>query len=225
MPANAPQDLTAALSGPATTSPSGRRQEQSAARRRRILEAAQESLGELGYARATVSEIARRAGVSNGLLYQFFRNKEDLFGQVLGEVVRDWVREMVPREGESAPEALEGMFRRSVAFCRSHPLLPALLRDDPALQLARLKHTGSDRVQAHRDLVARLLRSGIDSGEFRGDLDVPSTADVICQLQSDYSGRAWRGDASFPDDPRVIETAIGLIRAAVDATHRGPEDR
>lgn len=195
----------------------GRRQEQSEQRRRRVLEAARECLGELGYAGATVTEIARRAGVSNGLLYQFFRNKEQLFVRVLEDVVRAWVREMVPREGDSPSQALEGMFRRSVAFCRAHPLLPALLRGDPELQLSRVQMAAGERVQAHRDLVARLLLRGIEAGDFRPDLDVEATADVICQLQSDYSGRAYRGDDRFPDDPRVIDAAVALIHAAVES--------
>jgi len=193
----------------------GRRQEQSERRRARILAAAQECLGELGFARSTVTEIARRAGVSNGLLYQFFRNKEALVAQVLKEVVREWVREMLPREGESASEALEGMFRRSVDFCRTHPLLPALLREDPELQLSRTHEAGRNRVEPHRELVAQLLTRGIAEGDFRADLDVPATADILCQLQSDYSGRAYRNEDQFPDDPRIIDAAVALIHAAV----------
>ena len=78
------------------------------------------------------AHIAEEAGVSNGLLYQFFESKGHLLQVVLEEVIRDWVRAMVPREepGErTASQALEGMFRRSVAFCRSNPLLPALLEE------------------------------------------------------------------------------------------------
>ncbi len=216
--------LSGEISIPSQRAAIGRRQEQSEGRRRRVLDAAQECLGELGYARATVTEIARRAGVSNGLLYQFFRNKEHLFARVLEEVVRDWVREMLPRDEESASEALEFMFRRSVDFCRTHPLLPALLRQDPELQLSRIQVAAGDRVQPHRDLVARLLDRGIEAGEFRPDLDVPATADILCQLQSDYSGRAYRNDDRFPDDPRIIDAAVQLIRAAVGAETRRPSD-
>lgn len=193
----------------------GRRREQSEQRRDRVLVAAQECLGELGFARATVTEIARRAGVSNGLLYQFFKNKEALLEQVLKEVVREWVRAMVPREEETATQALEGMFRRSVDFCRTHPLLPALLREDPELQLSRTRAAGRNRVEPHRELVASLLDRGIAGGEFRADLDVAATADILCQLQSDYSGRAYRNDDQFPDDPRIIDAAVVFMHAAV----------
>lgn len=195
--------------------PAGRR-EASEERRQRVLEAARRCFGERGFAGATVSEIARRAGVSNGLLYTFFRNKEHLFAVVLEEILGDWVRAMVPRGGqESAADALEGMLRRSVGFCRSHPLLPALLRGDRALQLSRIQIAGRDRVQPHRDLVASILRRGIASGEFRADLDVAAVADLICQLQADYSSRAYRGDPAFPDSPEIIDAAVRFIRDAV----------
>jgi TetR/AcrR family fatty acid metabolism transcriptional regulator len=188
-------------------------------RRRRVLDAARACFGEAGFAGATIGTIAERAGVSNGLLYQFFRSKEHLFEVVLREIIGDWVRAMVPREAaeESPSQALEGMFRRSVEFCRRHPLLPALLRGDAELQLSRIRAAGRDRVQPHRDLVASLLRRGIEAGEFKRDLDVPSVADVICQLQGDYSGRAYRRDPEFPDSPAIVEAATRFLLDAVRA--------
>lgn len=186
-------------------------------RRQRILAAARACFGEAGFAGATVGAIAGRAGVSNGLLYQFFRSKEHLFEVVLREIIADWVRAMVPRDAvhETPSEALEGMFRRSVEFCRAHPLLPALLRGDEGLQLTRIREAGRDRVQPHRDLVASLLRRGIEAGEFKPDLDVGSAADVICQLQADYSARAYRRDPRYPDSPAIIDAAVRLILDAV----------
>jgi AcrR family transcriptional regulator len=188
-------------------------------RRRRVLAAARACFGEAGFAGATVGAIARRAGVSNGLLYQFFRSKEHLFEVVLGEALHDWVRAMVSRDAahESAGEALEGMFRRSVEFCRRHPLLPALLRGDQELQLSRIRAAGRDRVQPHRDLVASLLRRGIEAGEFKPDLAVAAVADLICQLQADYSARAYRRDPDYPDSPALIDAATRFIRDAVRA--------
>ncbi len=196
-----------------------RRQDQSQLRRARILDAARACFGRDGYAGATVACIAREAGVSNGLLYQFFRNKEQLFGVVLKQVVRDWVRAMVPRSdsAETPAQALEGMFRRSVDFCRSTPLLPALLSQDPALQLQRIQMASAERIEPHRKLVASILQAGVASGEFRSDLDVRSAADLICQLQSDYSRRAYADDPRFPLTPAIIEAAVRFIHDAVRA--------
>lgn len=192
------------------------RRARSGAKRARILEAARACFGEMGFAGATVEAIALRAGVSNGLLYQFFRSKDHLFEVVLQEVIADWVHALAPdRDDEPASKTLADMFRRSAEFCRNHPLLPALIREDTALQLSRIQHAARDRVQPHRDAVACLLRRGVASAEFKADLDIASVADVICQLQSDYSGRAYRRDPDYPDSPELIEAAIRLVLDAV----------
>jgi TetR/AcrR family fatty acid metabolism transcriptional regulator len=55
-----------------------RSQGESAGKRERILRAAIEAFSEKGYAEATISEIAGRADVANGTIYDYFENKEDL---------------------------------------------------------------------------------------------------------------------------------------------------
>jgi AcrR family transcriptional regulator len=198
----------------------GRRQQQSEARRQRILEAARQCFGELGFAGATIEAIASAAGVSAGLLYQFVRNKEALFEAVVEELMRDWVRALVPR-GEAArgtaAQRLDAMLRGSVEFCRTNPLLPALLVRDRALQLERFKNLSTDRLYAYRDLVAGILREGVAAGEFRADLDVASAADIVCQLQAEYSSRAYRQDPMFPSTPALIEALVRFIRDALRA--------
>jgi AcrR family transcriptional regulator len=186
-------------------------------RRQRILEAARDCFGEAGFAGATVTAVARRAGVSNGLLYQFFRNKEHMLAVVLEDVVRDWVRAMLPRDDQSAAEALEHMLRGSIDFCRSNPLLPALVNNEDTLQLHRFAAVTSNRVQPHRDLVASILRRGGESGEFRADLDVDSSADLICQLHGHYAGRAYQRDPLFPLTPELVDAAVRFIFEAVAA--------
>jgi len=198
------------------SAPSASRRAASEEKRRRILEGARVCFGRDGYAGATVARIAAEAGVSNGLLYQFFRNKDHLFAVVLEEVMRDWVRAMVPRDAESsATEKLDGMLRRSVEFCRTTPLLPALLSRDRALQLQRIAGAIPSRVDAHRELVASILDEGIARGELQPDLDVHGTADAICVLQAEYSGRAYTDDPRFPDDPAIIDAVARMIQDAV----------
>ena len=47
-------------------------------RRERILDAATEEIAAVGYQRATVRAIARRAGVADGTIYNYFSDKSDL---------------------------------------------------------------------------------------------------------------------------------------------------
>jgi len=48
-------------------------------REQQILQAATEVFGRSNFENGSVSEIARRAGVAEGTIYQYFRNKQDLF--------------------------------------------------------------------------------------------------------------------------------------------------
>jgi AcrR family transcriptional regulator len=59
---------------------------QHAEKRRRILQAAFEVFGELGYRRTTIAAIATRVGVTPGSLYNYFQDKDDLFLASLSSV-------------------------------------------------------------------------------------------------------------------------------------------
>jgi TetR/AcrR family transcriptional repressor of mexJK operon len=56
------------------------------AKRRAILDVARETFFERGYAATSMSEIAARLGGSKGTLYNHFRSKEELFGELMREV-------------------------------------------------------------------------------------------------------------------------------------------
>ncbi len=54
-----------------------------AARRTQIIECAIETLATLGYAQASLAHIAKRAGISKGVIVYYFSSKEELFEQVI----------------------------------------------------------------------------------------------------------------------------------------------
>jgi AcrR family transcriptional regulator len=71
-------------------------------RPREICAAALEVFAEKGFAAAKLDEIARRAGVSKGTLYLYFKDKEDLFRAVVRDTVApniDAVRAAVTSAG------------------------------------------------------------------------------------------------------------------------------
>ncbi len=197
----------------------GARQQGREERLQRIVDAARACFAEHGFAATTVETIAGRAAVSNGLLYKHFQGKEHLFQVVVTDIVRDWVRALVPAEGEALTptQKLEAMFRRSVAFCRTNPLLPAVLSGDKRFELARLDNPNRGRVHAHRQLIASVLADGIAKGEFRSDLPVDAMADVIQLVQAEYSSRAYRGDPEFPYEDALVDAAVRFIHDAVKA--------
>ncbi len=99
-------------------------------RRQEILEAALRVFAEHGFGGATVKEIAREAGIrSPALIYWYFRDKQDLFKEVLGakvpvvRAVSDLAKVMdLPPE-----EALTKLGQAYFAFARMDPRVLRLM--------------------------------------------------------------------------------------------------
>ena len=96
---------------PASISQNGDEPTRGELRRRKILEAASEVFGEKGYGRATVSEIAGKAGIAEASLYQYFKGKEDVLLSVPGNWF-DQLAEELERvfSGEQYPVRMTGKF-------------------------------------------------------------------------------------------------------------------
>jgi len=71
-------------------------------KRARILQAAVKVFARKGYFAARVSEIAKKAGVADGTIYLYFRNKEDLLVSLFDEVMGGHL-EAAREEMRSAP--------------------------------------------------------------------------------------------------------------------------
>lgn len=76
------------------------------ARRRRaeILKAAAELFQETGFHSATTHAVAERAGISVGLIYQYFGNKEDLLRAVIVDILGDFRDLVAPRLEAAGPD-------------------------------------------------------------------------------------------------------------------------
>jgi AcrR family transcriptional regulator len=98
------------------------------ASRAAILQAAREVFNERGYTRATIREIARRAGVTHGLVMRHFGTKEQLLVQALpGPRV---AAEVAPGDLETLPERVAAAFvaETEPAGGGQTPFIVALIR-------------------------------------------------------------------------------------------------
>lgn len=73
----------------------------------RLIAAAVEVFNERGYDRATVAEIARRAGVTTGAIYSRYRGKADLMADAIASTLGDQIERLLP-EAPSGGAALLG---------------------------------------------------------------------------------------------------------------------
>ena len=137
-----------------------------------ITAAALAAFAENGYAATRVDEVAKRAGVSKGLLYLYFKTKEELFKAVIRSFISPRIDALISNieaSDLSAEEFIRGPF---LDFARSIPKSPAkiLLKlmvaegpKHPELIAWYWENVVSRGIAALRTIIQR----GVDSGEFR----------------------------------------------------------
>jgi len=110
------------------------------ARRGQILRAAVKLFSDRGYYTTTISQIAREAGVSTGLIYQYFGDKDDVLLLSLKLVLETYEREIPPRlEGIAHP--VERLCMALWAYCG----IVDRLRDATVLAYRSTKSLRADR--------------------------------------------------------------------------------
>ncbi len=137
-----------------------------------ITQAAFAAFAENGYAATRIDEVAKRAGVSKGLLYLYFKTKEDLFKAVIRSFLAPRIDALISNIEESdlsAEEFLRGPF---LAFAKSLPKSPAkilvrlMIAEGP--KYPDLTAWYWDNVVSRAlDALRTLIRRGVDNGEFR----------------------------------------------------------
>jgi len=161
-----------------------------------------------GFRATRLDEVARRAGVSKGTLYLYFKNKEALFRAVVREmVVPEIVR--VEKHVRDYPGASADLVRDLVSrwwdtvgdsrLCGIPKLMVAESENFP--ELARFYN--EEAVRRVRRLFASVLRRGIARGEFR-PCHVAYTVRVLMAplVFAAIYERSLRASDAEPYDPR-----------------------
>ncbi|HKR07680.1 MAG TPA: TetR/AcrR family transcriptional regulator [Gemmatimonadaceae bacterium] len=183
--------MTATSAKPAK-SPKWRRRPEH--RPQQIIEAALETFGECGLAKARLDDIAKRAGVSKGTIYLYFPNKEELFREVVRQTAVAAIEsgERTVTQGTPTDQLFAAMrgywaFVRSPIFNTLHRLVLGELHQFP--DLARFY---ADEVVARGlKLLSGIIRRGVETGEFR-DVDPLIAARMLVAMT--VMNAIWRDE-------------------------------
>ena len=187
-----------------------------AQRRLRILGAAAQCFAKSGFARTRIDDVALSAGVSRALVYNHFGSKEELARQVCDHLLDDWnsAVDRALEDATSARSALAAWLRVNLSEER-RPLLTALVAPDAAPVLADWDAAAARAMDVWRTKLEALLQRGIAAGEFRADLDVPATAEVLRAMQVGMMQHL------LDDKPYLDVSSERHLRAATEVLLKG----
>jgi len=137
------------------------------ARRAQIVAAAIETIAELGYARASFAQIAKRAGLSStGLISYHFADKDELIQQVVTDIFGAITQFMGQRMGRqsSAADALQTYIQANAEFIGAHRVQMKAFLD---IFMNGGFHYDETTERTVVSPLEEILRGGQASGEFR----------------------------------------------------------
>lgn len=181
-----------------------------------ILDAADLAFRELGFAGASVEDIARRAGLTRKTVYNLFGSKDEIALQLIARVEAepDPLYRARMAANEDAMAVLEKVLLDSAGWCLANPSL-ARLALAPA-ERPRLAPP-ADRPSFQR-LVRDLLVLGQSQGVVRTDEDPDFMSLVLLGIYAQAMLTALSGG---PFSPGEIGRLIRLVFEGVGATRPG----
>jgi len=139
-----------------------------------ILEAAVKVFARQGFHQSTVAQIAKEAGVADGTIYLYFKNKDDILVQFFSfraKQVFESFREEVDRAQNSLDKLRNLIHRHLAEFQRDRD--GAIVYQVETHQNSRLAEAQiKEMSQMYRDIISEIVEQGQQEGMIRKDLYV-----------------------------------------------------
>jgi AcrR family transcriptional regulator len=165
-----------------------------------LLDAARESLIDIGWRRTTITEVARRAGVSRMTVYRNWPGMDQLAAAVMR---REWFRIIEHRhgDGDNPRDVLVDTLVRGARELRANPVLVRLITLDPEALIPYVFERASGTTHRVVELSIEGVRAGQASGDVRDGSPAVIARGLALILQSFiFSAHTLLGSDVTEDD-------------------------
>ncbi|MFL0582235.1 TetR/AcrR family transcriptional regulator [Solibacillus silvestris] len=139
-----------------------------------IVDAAVIAIAENGYHQAQVSKIAKQAGVADGTIYLYFKNKEDILISVFQEKMGIFVENLqaIIKSGETASDKLYKMIENHFRVLSSDRYLATVTQLELRQSNKEIRLKINSILKEYLILLDQILIEGMLNGEFNQTMDV-----------------------------------------------------
>lgn len=148
---------------------------------RQIIDAAVVVIAQNGYHQAQVAKIAKQAGVADGTIYLYFKNKEDILISLFEEKMGNFVENIQSKIAgfNTAAEKLLVMVETHFEMLSNDHHLAIVTQLELRQSSIELRLKINDVLKGYLKVVDQILQEGIENGEFPETLDVRLTRQMI----------------------------------------------
>lgn len=141
---------------------------------KQIIDAAVIAIAENGYHQAQVSKIAKQAGVADGTIYLYFKNKEDILISVFQEKMGVFVDNLqdIIKNGSSSSEKLAQMIENHFKVLSDDRHLATVTQLELRQSNKEVRLKINTILKEYLKLLDEILIEGMLSGEFSQTMDV-----------------------------------------------------
>jgi TetR/AcrR family fatty acid metabolism transcriptional regulator len=146
-----------------------------------IIDAAVVVIAENGYHQAQVSKIAKQAGVADGTIYLYFKNKEDILISLFREKMGDFVEkiENIIAGKTTATEKLLSLIESQFSMLSSDHHLAVVTQLELRQTNKELRLKINEILKGYLQVIDNIVIEGIEKGEFSKELDVRLARQMI----------------------------------------------
>ena len=141
---------------------------------KQIIDAAIIVIAENGYHQSQVSKIAKQAGVADGTIYLYFKNKEEILVSVFEEkmeIFADNLKEIIEQDISSSEKLYKMIENHFMVLSSDHHLATVTQLELRQANLA-LRLRINAVLRNYLILLDTVLKEGIDQGEFDHTIDI-----------------------------------------------------
>lgn len=152
-------------------------------RKQQIIQAATNSFSLFGYKATTMDQIAKLANVGKGTIYTFYKNKEELFHEIISSLIHEMkvTVEKTLHEDLSFYEKVDRALFKLLEFRTDHKLMIKLIQEEKEMGTPAVKDVVQKIENTIVQYVGRIVQKGIEKGEIK-PCDPEITAFVILKL-------------------------------------------
>jgi TetR/AcrR family fatty acid metabolism transcriptional regulator len=148
---------------------------------KQIIDAAVKVIAENGYNKSQVSKIANQAGVADGTIYLYFKNKDDIlisvFQEKMGQFI-DRISQTISKENRADDKLLKLIEMHFLQFESDHHLAVVTQLELRQSDL-ELRTKINQVLKTYLNVLDEIIQEGIDDQIFQKHLNIPLVRQMI----------------------------------------------